>query len=99
MQDYCRQHPARASLIFAIGVFLVVSLTPVWVAWGHSDWESWGTAGSFWQMLWHIPNTARKFGLFAVVFDWYGFEWLKLAMVLIGSAAAIRFLLFLGRKL
>jgi len=72
------RRPWRFAFRFALIVFAVFSVLPVWTAWYFSSWEGLGVLASFWTMLISIPRAAEQVRASDMVFEFYGPEFVKL---------------------
>ncbi len=82
----------RHAAWFALAVFALFSVLPVWSAWYFSPWEGLGVQTSFWTMLASIPRAAEQVNARELVFTYYRFEAVKLAVLIVVSLGLGRWL-------
>src|SRR5436190_23903355 len=60
MAKRTRPKPWVFAVGFALAVFAVVSVLPVWTVWWFSDWEATGERATWWEMVWSVPRALSQ---------------------------------------
>ena len=80
-------YPSRFAGWFALAVFALFSVLPIWTAWYIGSWEATGKLTSFWAMLISFPPATEQ-GRAERLVELYGPEAIQFA-VLVGTSLGV----------
>ena len=72
----------RFALRYALGVFLLASFLPIWVAWHITSWEAVGYPHVFWAVVATVASGSAHASRWELIWYWHGWNWVEAAAIL-----------------